>query len=265
MTAVIEDKNDNIINNLLDDFYKYMQSCNEAKDEGGYYSNGIHCSSLGACKRKVIMEYFNFPKLPYNLPTLLQFEGGNHIHHVVRKWINSSDRFEILHEEFDVSKGLPEPIVGRCDLVFKDKLTNEIVLADTKSAAAKQFTHFKDSLPKDNHIIQLTAYGYGLKQLGINYDKMCIMYFDRGGANKPLIYFVKEYADIEGLMNEYILAWLRHDQDKILPPKLTDKKDFWQCSYCSFMGISCEGYIEQENEFSTWVTEENKKEQKRKK
>ena len=43
---------------------------------------------------------------------------------MVRKWINASDRFEILHEEFDVSKGLPEPIVGRCDLVFKDKLTN---------------------------------------------------------------------------------------------------------------------------------------------
>jgi len=135
--------------------------------------------------------------------------------------------------------------------VFQDTITNLIILADVKTAMPKQFQIQKnrDSLPKENHRIQVTAYGYGLTKLDIRFDLLAIMYFDRAGSNKPLIYFVEPYKDIEDLFNQYILAVLRYEQDKILPPRLDDildKSQAWECGYCDFNNISCEGLMKGE-------------------
>ena len=231
---------------MLLDFYSYMQHENTNKDTDGYYSKGIHCSSLGMCKRKVVMEYYNFDKKEHNLPTLLQFDIGNHVHRVVQKWMSKSSRFKLIHEEYNVTEGLPKPITGKFDMLFKDTITGVIILADIKTAMPLMFKQYIDSLPKENHIIQLSAYARGLDNLGIKYDKLAMMYFDRAGSNQPLIYFVEPYKEIDNLMAEYILAQLRYEQDRIMPERidaLFNKEDAWQCSYCDFNNISCEGLI----------------------
>ena len=239
--------NEEFKEDLLADFFMYMSNCNEAKDEGGYYSNGIHCSSLGMCHRKVVMDYFKFPRKPHGLTTLLMFEGGNHFHHIVQAWIKSSNRFKSLAEEFNVTAGLPKPITGKLDTVFQDTVTNRIILADVKTAMPNQFKdNLVQYLPKENHVIQVTAYAKGYTNMGYHYDDLAIMYFDRAGSNKPLIYIVEPYADIDSLMDSYILAQLRYEQDKILPPQLDaifDKDCAWQCSYCDYLNVSCEGLI----------------------
>jgi len=231
---------------LLDDFYTYMLNCNDAKDEDGYYSTGIHCSQLGMCKRKVVMDYFKFERKQYGLTTLLMFEGGNHFHGMVQTWIRNSKRFKLLYENFNITEGLPKPITGKLDVVFQDTITNSIILADVKTAMPLMFKNFINTLPKENHIIQVTSYGSGLSKLNIHYDLLAIMYFDRAGSNKPLIYIVEPYKNIEDLFNQYMLAVLRYEQDKILPPRLDDvldKDQAWQCSYCDFNNISCEGLM----------------------
>ncbi len=234
---------------LLDDFYTYMLDCNDAKDID-YYSTGIHCSSLGMCKRKVVMDYFKFEKKPCGLTTLLMFEGGNRFHSMVQTWIRNSKRFKLLHENFIVTPGLPKPITGKLDVVFQDTITELVILADVKTAMPNMFKQYMDSLPKENHQIQLTSYGSGLTKLGIHYDLLALMYFDRAGSNKPLIYFIEPYPDIEHLFDEYILAQLRYEQDKILPPRLDnvlDKGQAWECDYCDFNTISCEGLLKEKN------------------
>lgn len=251
--------NDELKDDLLFDFHSYMTNNNDIKDESGYYSSGIHCSSLGMCKRKVIMDFYKFPKKEHGLTTLLMFEGGNHFHRMVQAWIRNSNRFKSLAEEFNVTEGLPKPITGKLDTVFQDTITGQIILADVKTAMPNQF---KDNLvgylPKENHIIQVTAYAKGYKELGYHYDQLAIMYFDRAGSNKPLIYFVEPYPDISQLMDEYILAQLRYEQDKILPDRLASKS--WECDYCDYMNISCEGYIKDaKDEFAEYVKNENKK------
>ena len=238
--------NDRLTDDMLFDFYSYMQNSNDSKDDEGYYSSGIHCSSLGMCKRKVVMEYYKFDRQEHNLPTLLMFDIGNHVHRVVQKWMSKSDRFELIYEEFNVTDGLPKPFSGKLDMLFRDKVSDEVVLADIKTAMPLMFKQYMSSLPKENHIIQLSAYARGLDNLGIKYDKLAMMYFDRAGSNKPLIYFVEPYKDIDKLMDEYILAQLRYEQDKILPERLDalfNKESAWECSYCNFNNISCEGLI----------------------
>ena len=237
---------DRLADDMLFDFYSYMQNENTSKDTDGYYSKGIHCSSLGMCKRKVVLEYYNFDKQEHNLPTLLQFDIGNHVHKVVQNWMRKSDRFELIYEEYNVTGGLPKPVTGKFDMLFKDNISGDVILADIKTAMPLMFKQYIDSLPKENHIIQLSAYARGLDNLGIHYDKLAMMYFDRAGSNKPLIYFVDLYKDIDKLMDEYILAQLRYEQDRILPPQLDaifDKDSAWECSYCDFNNISCEGLI----------------------
>lgn len=240
---------------LLDDFYAYMLDCNDAKDDDGYYSTGIHCSQLGMCKRKVVMDYFKFDKKQYGLTTLLMFEGGNHFHGMVQTWIGNSKRFKLLHENFIVTPGLPKPITGKLDVVFQDTITNLIILADVKTAMPNQFKQYMDTLPKENHQIQLTAYASGLTKLGIGYDKLAIMYFDRAGSNKPLIYFIEPYLNIRVLFNEYINAVSDYENNKILPDRLKGKT--WECDYCDFKDVSCEGYIA--DEFEEFIDKENKK------
>jgi hypothetical protein len=245
------DYND-LIQDLLDDFYTYMLNNNKAKDEDGYYSSGIHCSQLGMCKRKVVMDYYKFDKKQHELPTLLQFEGGNHFHDIVQTWIRNSKRFKLLHENFNVTEGLPKPVTGKLDVVFQDTITDTVILADVKTAMPRQFEiqKYKDSLPKENHRIQVTSYGSGLSNLNIHYDELAVMYFDRAGSNKPLIYFVEPYPDIEALMNDYILAVLLYKHEKTLPPRLDDildKDHAWECGYCDFNNISCEGLLKGAN------------------
>ena len=250
--------NEELKDDLLADFYAYMQNCNEAKDEGGYYSNGIHCSSLGMCHRKVVMDYYKFPKKEHQLTTLLMFEGGNHFHRMVQAWIRNSARFMCLAEEFNVTEGLPKPITGKLDTVFQDITTGEIILADVKTAMPNMFKNYMDMLPKENHIIQVSAYAKGYQAMGYKYDKLAIMYFDRAGSNKPLIYFVEPYKDIDKLMDSYILAQLRYEQDRIMPERLQGKS--WECDYCDYMNVSCEGYIkDSKDDFADFVKKENKK------
>jgi hypothetical protein len=239
-----------ISQDLLDDFYNYMIDNNNAKDEEGYYSSGIHCSQLGMCKRKIVMDYFKFERKQYGLPTLLQFEGGNHFHEIVQTWIRNSKRFKLLHENFIVTPGLPKPITGKLDVVFQDTVTNLIILADVKTAMPLMFKQFIHTLPKENHIIQVTSYGEGLTKLGIHYDLLAVMYFDRAGSNKPLIYIVEPYPDIKELFKDYILAVMLYEHEKILPPRLDDvldKSQSWECGYCDFLNISCEGLLKEAN------------------
>ena len=198
------------------------------------------------CKRQMVMDCFKFDRKPYGLPTLLMFEGGNHFHDMVKNWFRQSKRYSLLHEELNVSDGLPKPITGKLDVVFKDNETGQVILADIKTAMPLMFKKFMDSLPKDNHVIQLTAYAYGLNKMGIKHDRLALMYFDRAGSNKPLIYIVKPYKDIKKLFDEYILAYLRYEQDGILPDRLVGKT--WECDYCDFNGVSCEGYIEKKKD-----------------
>ena len=239
---------------MYEDLHKFLKSRADKKDNGKYYSNGIHCSSLDSCLRQVVMDYFKFPKKEHTMAKLLMFEIGNFVHRLVGDWAKSSDRFELAGEEEVLTKWLPGDMSGKCDLNIRHKETGEKILVDTKTAMPTAFKVYSQYLVKKAHEIQLNAYNYGLKSKGEEADRIMLTYFDRGGTNTPVYVDVAKMSDeeIEDIFIRYQKAIDNYKENKIMPPKieLTFSKNgntiyakkSWQCDYCDYCGVSCSGY-----------------------
>lgn len=230
-----------IKNRLIIDFTEYMKDIFDDKED--YFKNGIHCSSLGMCKRQVVLDYYGFDKKPMDLGQMLRLYSGTEKHELVQNWLDKSERFEVLHSEFEVSEGLPGDFVGRLDNVILDKATGKIGLTDTKTQNAMAFKRYIASLPKQNHIYQLSSYALGYKKMGFPYDFLMLLYYSTG-SDDPVMFQVDYYKGIEDLMQEYIDAVKDYVTD-ILPDRVraSDKENKWMCSYCPFNEISCKGLI----------------------
>ena len=241
----LEDKKQTILDDLYADLDNYLQQQPEikifikAKDED-YYDKGLHCSGIGSCLRQQVMEYYDFDKAPFNLQTLLTFARGNFYHELVYQWLKQSELFLINDKEKDVSDNLPIPYKGKFDVSFVHRPTNLFILADIKTANSNQFKKYSNYLPQEKHIMQLTSYSIGYTE----WDLLLMMYFS-AGSDRPQFYFVEPYKDITILMNKYIEAVEYYRNTHLLPPpldKMFNEKELWQCSYCNFKDISCEGY-----------------------
>ena len=156
-----------------------------------------------------------------------------------------NDRALPIEKEYNVTQGLPGKVTGTFDALIGDIKHKVKILADIKTANSNQFKKYSNYLPKVDHIKQLSSYGYGYLNLHHSYDLLLMMYFS-SGSDHPQFYFVEPYKDIDIEMNKYIKAVNDYEKTKILPPRLDDvlDKDMkWQCSYCDFINISCDGLI----------------------
>jgi len=239
---------------IREDFYKFLKQRAENKDKEYFGRNAIHCSSLDSCVRQVVFEYFDYPKKELTLAELLMFEISNFVHSLLREWSKNSKHFSLLADEFNLSDYLPDEITGKCDLVIQEKDTGKIILTDTKTAMPTAFKSYSNWLVKDSHKIQINSYRYALEKMGINVDEMIITYFDRGGTNQPIFVDIDSYSkqDIQNIFDKYITAIQRYKEEEVLPPKIDLEieikdssvyaKKSWQCSYCKYVDITCEGY-----------------------
>jgi hypothetical protein len=245
------DMQQDIIDRLLADMTEFLNTYEviniklETKDKD-YYGSDIHCSKLGACKRQVVYEYFKFDKKPYSLQTLLNFTRGNMYHELVYQWLAWSKEFKLLEKEVVISEGLPDKISGKLDCIFKDSTTNITILADVKTAASNQFKQYIGSLPKKEHIKQLSSYKVGYDNMKrYTIDAMLMMYFSNG-SDRPQFYFVEPDETIFTDFSEYKFAVELYGSYKELPPRLDavfNDKDAWQCDYCDYQFITCEGLV----------------------
>jgi len=239
---------------MYEDLHKFLKEKADKKNNGTYYSNGIHCSSLDSCLRQVVMDYFKFPKKEHTMAQLLMFEIGNFVHRLVGDWAKASGKFELTGEEEVLTEWLPGDLSGKCDLNIRHRETGEKILVDTKTAMPKAFKVYSQYLVKKAHEIQLNAYSYGLKDKGEEPDNLVLTYFDRGGTNTPVYVDVEKMSDeeLEDIFITYQRAIDNYKENKILPSKIEltfSKKGntiyatkSWQCDYCDFCGVSCSGY-----------------------
>lgn len=235
---------DKIINDMSDDLYAFLKARSDDKSNSDYFSGGIHCSSLDSCVRQVVMGYFKFPKKDLTIAELLMFEIANFCHRLMADWARQSDKFSMIGEEYDLTKGLPENVSGKCDIVIKHNDTDTVILADTKTAMPAAFKQYSQYLVKRSHELQGSTYKYGLKNLGTLIDLVIFTYFDRGGTNAPVYVAMPEMPDevIEDTINVYREAVKEYEVNKKLPDKeplifetkgndVCVKKS-WQCDYC---------------------------------
>ncbi len=234
-----------VIQDLYDDLDLFLETHKDIhividKQDDDYFDTGLHCSGIGSCIRKEILSYANYPAKPFNLQTKLTFMRGNFYHELVYLWLKWSDKYDIVNKEADISANLPEPYKGKFDVCFKVKDLDINILADIKTANSNQFKKYSNYLPKPEHIKQLSAYATAYN----HWDYLMMMYFS-SGADHPQFYFVDKDTNIERDMDKYISAVNMYNLNGELPAEIDETffpKEVWQCSYCNFKDISCDGY-----------------------
>lgn len=234
-----------IIQELYDDLDLFLETHDDIhidinKHDDDYFDTGLHCSGIGSCIRKEVLSYANYPARPNNLQTKLTFMRGNFYHELVYLWLEWSDKYEIINKELNVTDNLPKPYKGKFDVSFKAVNHNISILADIKTANSNMFKKYSSTLPKPEHIKQLSAYATAYKF----WDKLMMMYFS-SGADHPQFYFVDKDTNIDRDMNTYIVAVNLYELNHSLPGEIDETfypKEVWQCSYCNFKDISCNGY-----------------------
>jgi hypothetical protein len=239
---------------MMADLHQWLKSRASDKDNSDYYSNGIHCSGLESCERKVVYNYFGLPKKDKTLAELLMFEIANMVHDLMGRWAKESEAFELIGEETVITEGLPEGVSGKSDLLIRHKDSNKTVLVDTKTAREGAFKNMA-WLIKPEHELQVNTYRMGYENLKQTIDEMILTYFDRGGSNSPVYVKLNKIDDtyILGRIDTYKKAIKEYGENKIEPPKkplefkisetgLLQAKKSWECDYCDFCGVSCDGF-----------------------
>ena len=149
-----------------------------------------------------------------------------------------------------------DEIHGTADVVLKNTLTHEIIVADFKTMRGRGFYFLKDEA-KPAHRLQAQSYCYGL-EVSKQYtaDGGLVLYVDREGQNAFQQFPVAR--DDNAVKEAIIEAKLIRDMPKapdILNPvvkqgKPTKTKGIpitvvmpWMCEYCDYINVSCPGAL----------------------
>lgn len=228
-----------IVKDFISDYHQYMLDKNKSKDPE-YFNNGLHASTVGYCKRRSVYEYFGFEKRVLPLTTLTTFARGNNVHAEVQDMLKTAKHFKVLHIELDVSDGMPEGVKGRLDCIVEHK-SGVKILVDLKSANPQMFKAYMKSLPKPDHMNQVTHYANACDVLKIPYDKLAIVYLDKGGTNRSQMYFFDKQPEADRQMKADLKAIEDYKETKITPKYDLKSSEQWKCSYCDFYNIVCKG------------------------
>ncbi len=240
---------------LYKEFYNFIKAKVEGQDPD-YYGKDIHVSSLYGCLRANVMSQFpdKFKTRDKTLGEYLQMYIGTLAHTMLEDFAKCvSERIEFVFSEKDISKYLPKGIAGRMDMLVKDKKTGKYYIVDLKTMRPNAFKY--GNLVKDNYIAQTNTYKHGLVNMASKYQDADILLIamDRSGTNDMQILDVPliETKEIENLIEQNLRALKLYEQvgelpDPVLPIVNVDGKRLptkltWQCDYCKFYKISCEG------------------------
>lgn len=221
----------------------------EALDNQRWGMKRLHPSDLGAaipgsgCLRQIWLRTRGAESRPKTVGELLMLENANAIHERVEEaaavGLNLPGELEIEVEvEF-------YGVTGRADIVCTDNYTKRRTVVDIKTVRSGAFQWL--DAPKPSHVLQVQHY-----MAGIGAQDGYLIYIDREGSNTPRQFRVQRD-------DEAVIGAIRTCSEAIAateaPPildmevKLKDMAKVvrinaqrpWQCNYCHFRGVSCEG------------------------
>ena len=207
------------------------------------------------CPRQLWLKLKGADKKQLSAGMLLMFWHGKRIHVDLVDLLRAGlpAEWEIVGVEVPMEF---DEIHGTADVVLKNTLTHEPIVADFKTMRGRGFYFLKDE-PKPAHKLQVQAYGYGLDVTRqYDTDGGWVLYVDREGQNAMQQFPV---ARDDNAVNEAIVAAkLIRDMPKapdILNPvvkqgKPTKTKGIpitvampWMCDYCDYINVSCPGAL----------------------
>jgi len=205
---------------LKDVIAKYYSDIRKEMGQHHFY-----ITDAGKCQRAV---FFRFKKAPAEAmePRLLMiFDHGDHIHQMIMKALFGAKKVHVVAAEVNIP---PQEIIsGRADAILSDG--KDLYVLDIKSINGQIFRNL--SSPKSDHInqVQLYLHFFRLK-------KGVLLY-----VNKDTQELKEFFVDYDEQIANRLLKELLFLKDKIekniVPSRISNLSDRWQCQYCQFKEI----------------------------
>lgn len=229
-------------------FLKALKSglSREEKQREHFYITDIGKAADG-CMRALYLDFQHAKKAELGIGKLLMFEHGNKIHDTVNSLLSESEMFPYVQAEQRCELEIDgEVFHGRYDCMTE--VNGEKVILDYKTTRGAAFQYLTE--PKESHVAQVQAYLMAL-DLKTGY----VVYIDREGQNGFMLFGIGRDDDhVTELARKCINA--KNEAADILQPnfrrdELKTKTNYyvscpWQCSYCDYYGVSCDGAMPKE-------------------
>jgi len=205
------------LSELIDKFYLEKQ---RDRDQQHFY-----VTDAGRCSRALFFKFKNAPRKEMEPNILRLFDHGDHIHQLIMKPLLGMREIHVVASEVNIPT--QEMISGRADAIISDG--KDLYVLDIKSMNSMLFE--KMECPKEENVDQL--------QLYLHYFKV---------PKGILLYVNKNTLDLKEYMVDYdkkrvggLLKRLEDTREKIeaniIPAKLEDYPDNWQCRYCQYKPV----------------------------
>ena len=206
-----------MLKELIDKFYLDRQ-----KDREQHH---FYITDAGRCGRALFFKFKNAPRKEMEANILRLFDHGDHIHQLIMKPLLSVREIHVVASEVNIPP--QELISGRADAIISDG--KDLYVLDIKSMNSMIFRNLNGA--KEENIDQVQLYLHYFK-----IPKGILLYVDKDKLE--LKEFVINYDKNRALNLLENLAEIKKKIDSnIIPDRLPDYPDNWQCQYCQFREI----------------------------
>ncbi len=206
-----------MLKELIDQFYLDRQ-----KDKEQHH---FYITDAGKCGRSLFFKFKNAPREEMKAHILRLFDHGNHIHQLIMKPLLSTRDVHVVASEVNIP---PQEIInGRADAIVSDG--KDLFVLDIKSMNSMIFDRLED--PKEENVNQIQLYLHYFR-----IPKGILLYVNKNTLE--LKEFVVEYSKGRAVALLDNLKEIKKKTDSnIIPGRLPDYPDNWQCKYCQFKEI----------------------------
>jgi len=204
-----------MLRELIDQFYLDRQ-----KDREQHH---FYITDAGKCSRNIFFKFKNVPRERMEARILRLFDHGDYIQMQILNTLFSLG----LVRASEINIPPQELVSGRADAIIT--LNNDLYVVDFKSINSMLFKKLEE--PKEENVNQIQLYLHYFK-----IPKGILLYISKDTSE--LKEFVIKYDPALARILLKNLETLKAKIDKnIVPERLADYPDNWQCQYCQFREI----------------------------
>jgi len=227
-----------MLKELINKFY-----LNRRKDREQHH---FYITDAGRCIRQIFFKFKKAPREEMEARVLRLFDHGDSIHRLIMKPLLSMKEVHVVASEVNIPP--QELIRGRADAIISDG--KDLYVLDIKSMNSMVFKNL--SQPKEEHINQIQLYLHFLDP-----QKGILLYINKDTQELKEFEVPYDSKRAQSLLNKLISLKTKIDSN-IIPPRLPDWPNNWQCKYCPFKEIcpiAGEGNVKWEH-FKSLISQE---------
>jgi len=206
-----------MLKELIDKFYLEKQNDKE--------QHHFYITDAGKCPREIFFKFKKAPREKMEARILRLFDHGDHIHQLIMRPLLSMREIHVVASEVNIP---PQELVsGRADAIISDG--KELYVLDIKSINSMAFKSLTE--PKEDNVNQIQLYLYYFR-----IPKGILLYVNKD--TQELKEFLVDYEEKRalGLLKGFEELKKKIDAS-ILPKRIPNYPDDWQCKYCPFKEI----------------------------